>query len=249
MNAAIEIISVKALFTEALRESFDDLDIADKGATGYLADLLARFAATTEMLPEGVTGERLQSIAERMAEIQRSWSIDAEQFDPARELQIRRALADYTLFMSGFFWEAVKERSVTRHYVREGKRAYRFLAEYHRAQGQPDAALYQTLPASRPTPPSSATCGTSTSAPSSRRGRIPCSPGSFSSTRLRIVAPGQSQRPPTPAPVAHALEAKDVSVDAVSSRARETGDAQSGCSLSTRSRQAPSMVSSTVSAA
>src|SRR2546422_2596081 len=43
-----------------------------------------------------------------------------------------------------------------------------------------------------------------------------------SSTRLRIVAPGQSQRPPTPAPVAHALEAKDVSVDAVSSRARET---------------------------
>ena len=145
MNAAIEIISVKALFTEALRESFDDLDIADKGATGYLADLLARFAATTEMLPEGVTGERLQSIAERMAEIQRSWSIDAEQFDPARELQIRRSLADYTLFMSGFFWEAVKERSVTRHYVREGKRAYRFLAEYHRAQGQPDAALYQTL--------------------------------------------------------------------------------------------------------
>src|SRR5207249_2073521 len=111
MNAAIEIIPVKALFTEALRESFDDLDIADKGATGYLADLLARFAATTEMLPEGVTGERLQSIAERMAEIQRSWSIDAEQFDPARELQIRRALADYTLFMSGFFWEAVKERS------------------------------------------------------------------------------------------------------------------------------------------
>jgi len=147
MNAAIEIVPVRSLFTEALRESFDDLDIHDKGATGYLADLLVRFAAITEMLPEGVTGERLQSIAERMAEIQRSWAIDAGQFDPAREFGIRRALADYTLFMSGFFWEWVKARSVTRHYVREGKRAYRFVAEYHRAQGHAEAVLYQTLAA------------------------------------------------------------------------------------------------------
>ena len=145
MNAAIEIMPVKALFTEAVRESFDDLDIPDKGATSYLADLLVRFAATTEMLPAGVTGERLQSIADRMAEIQRSWSVDAGQFDPAREIQIRRALADYTLFMSGFFWESVKAGSLTRHYVREGKRAFRFVAEYHRAHGQAEASLYQTL--------------------------------------------------------------------------------------------------------
>jgi len=145
MNAAIEIIPVTSLFIEALRESFDDLDIPDRGATSYLADLLVRFAATTELLPEGVTGERLESIAERMAEIQRVWAIDAGRFDPARELHIRRALADYTLFMSGFFWESVKARSVTGHYVREGKRAYRFVAEYHHAQGHAEGALYQTL--------------------------------------------------------------------------------------------------------
>ena len=147
MDAAIEIIPVKTLFGEALRESFEDLDIPDKGATDYLADLLMRFAATTAMLPAGVAGERLESIADRVAEIQRSWSIDAEPFDPAREIQIRRGLADYALFMSGFFWESVKSQSVTRHYVREGKRAYRFLAEYHRAHGQAEARLYQTLAA------------------------------------------------------------------------------------------------------
>lgn len=145
MDAAIEIIPVKALFSEALRESFDDLDIPDKGATDYLANLLARFGATAELLPAGAAGERLESIADRVAEIQRSWSVDAGQFDPAREIQIRRGLADYTLFMSGFFWESVKDRSVTRHYVREGKRAYRFVAEYHRAHGHPEAQLYQTL--------------------------------------------------------------------------------------------------------
>ena len=145
MNAAIEIIPVKAVFTEALRESFDDLDIPDTGATSYLAELLVRFAATTEMVPIGMTGERLQSVADRIAEIQRSWSSEIGPFDPVREIQIRRALADYTLFMSGFFWESVKAQSITRHYVREGKRAYRFVAEYHRANGQPEAALYQML--------------------------------------------------------------------------------------------------------
>jgi len=35
MNAAIEIMPVKALFTEALRESFDDLDIPDKDAPTF----------------------------------------------------------------------------------------------------------------------------------------------------------------------------------------------------------------------
>jgi len=147
MDAAIEIIPVKAVFSQALRDSFDDLAIPDKGATDYLADLLGRFTATAEMWPAGVTGERLESIADRVAEIQRVWTLDAGRFDPAREVVVRRGLADFTLFMSGFFWEAVKARSVTRHYVREGKRGYRFVAEYYRVHEQPEAQLYQTLAA------------------------------------------------------------------------------------------------------
>jgi len=145
MDAPIEITPVKTLFSKVLRDSFEDLDIPAKGAADYLADLLARFATTDEMLPAGDAGQRLESLGERNAEIQRVWTIDAAQFDPAREVELRRNIADYTLFMSGFFWESVKSRSVTRHYVREGKRGYRFVAEYHRAHGQPEARLFQTL--------------------------------------------------------------------------------------------------------
>ncbi len=145
VGGTIEITPIETMFSEALRDSFKDLAIPDTGATGYLTDLLVRFAATSEMRPAGATGERLESIADRVAEIQRSWAIDAGHFDPAREIEIRRGLADYALFVSGFFWESVRERSVARHYMREGKRAYRFVAEYHRALGQPEARLYQTL--------------------------------------------------------------------------------------------------------
>ncbi len=145
VGGTIEITSIETLFSEALRDSFKDLAVPDTGATAYLTDLLVRFTAIGEMRPTGATGECLESIADRVAEIQRSWIIDAGHFDPAREIQIRRALADYALFVSGFFWESLRERSATRHYIREGKRGYRFVAEYHRALGQPEARLYQTL--------------------------------------------------------------------------------------------------------
>src|SRR5262249_1657301 len=81
----------------------------------------------------------------RVAEIQRAWTVDAHGFDPAREIVVRRGLADFTLFMSGFFWEAVKARSVTRYYVREGKRGYRFVAEYCPGHERPETPIYQTL--------------------------------------------------------------------------------------------------------
>jgi hypothetical protein len=136
---------VKSLFGEALRASFDDLAIADHGSTDYLASLLTRFAATVDLYPLAVTGARLESLADRLAEIQRSWRLDGRHFEPSRELEIRQGIGDFTLFMCGFFWERVKGHSVSRLYVREGKRAYRFLAEYHRAQARPEAHTFQAL--------------------------------------------------------------------------------------------------------
>ena len=136
---------VKSLFGEALRASFDDLAIADHGSTDYLAGLLTQFATTADLYPLAVTGARLESLADRLAEIQRSWRLDGRHFEPARELEIRQGIGDFTLFMCGFFWERVKSHSVSRSYVREGKRAYHFLAEYHRAQGRPEAQTFQAL--------------------------------------------------------------------------------------------------------
>lgn len=146
-QALIETIPVKSLFEQALKASFVDLDISDQGTTDYLADLLARVTASADLWPTGVTGTPLESLADRFAEIQRAWRIDGRHFDPAREVELRRGIGDYTLFMTGFFWERVKGDSMTRHLVREGKRAYRFVAEYHRAQGRPEARRFATLAA------------------------------------------------------------------------------------------------------
>ncbi|MGH7389796.1 MAG: hypothetical protein ACREM3_10105 [Candidatus Rokuibacteriota bacterium] len=144
---SIETTSVKALFDHALKASFGDLEISDRGTTDHLADLLVRFAAAGDLWPLGVTGSRLQSLADRVLEIQRSWQLDGRHFDPQREVALRQGIGDYTLFMTGFFWERVKAESVTRHYVREGKRAYRFVAACHRGQGRPEAVRFATLAA------------------------------------------------------------------------------------------------------
>jgi len=143
----IEATPIKTLFGDALRASFADLDISDRGTLDYLADLLARFAITGELYPLGVTGERLETVGDRLREIQRSWRLESRHFEPERELAIRRGIGDSTLFLAGFFWESVKSASVTRHFVREGKRAYRFLAEYHRAHGRAQARIFATLAA------------------------------------------------------------------------------------------------------
>ncbi len=145
--ATIETTPLKTLFAETVKASFADLDISDRGTTEPLADLLTRFVAVGDLWPLGVTGPRLESLADRVREIQRAWRLDGGHFDPKREVELRQGIGDYTLFMTGFFWEWVKSESVTRHYVREGKRAYRFVAEYHRAQGRPEAARFATLAA------------------------------------------------------------------------------------------------------
>lgn len=146
-QTVVETIPAKTLFEEALKASFGDLDISDRGTTDYLADLLARFVVAGDLWPLGVTGVRIESPADRVAEIQRSWQLDGGHFDPQREVELRRGIGDYTLFMTGFFWERVKSESATRHFVREGKRAYRFVAECHRAQGRPEAMRFATLSA------------------------------------------------------------------------------------------------------
>src|SRR5687767_6487407 len=99
MESLIETTPVKDLFRATLRASFNDLDIADHGTVDYLAELLARFAATADLYPLDVTGGRLESVADRLREIQRSWRLDGRHFEPGRELEIRRGIGDFTLFM------------------------------------------------------------------------------------------------------------------------------------------------------
>ncbi len=46
---------------------------------------------------------------------------------------------DYPLFMTGLFRECLEHLSVTRYYIREGRRSYRFVSEDDRADARPEA--------------------------------------------------------------------------------------------------------------
>ncbi len=122
-------------FESLVRRSLTDLQVPDDGAGDYLVGALARAAG----LP------RPASVAERLADIQRAWDPGVGSFDPRREVTLRRELGDHALVMTGFFWDALRERGTTRHHTRLGREAYRFVAEYHRALGDAEAALFRTL--------------------------------------------------------------------------------------------------------
>jgi hypothetical protein len=133
-------------FDRLVRMSFVDLRILSEPVADYLAALLSRFARTDQLyLQRGVTGDRLESVAGLLLEAERAWGFDQPDFNPFRECDVRRHIGDFTLFMTGIFREHVERRRSTGLYVREGKRAYRVVAEFERSALRPGAQIFQAL--------------------------------------------------------------------------------------------------------
>jgi hypothetical protein len=103
----------------------------------YLADLLTRFARTERLFPAGVAAPRLETVVDLLLEAQAAWDDAAAHFGPEREIDVRRHIGDYTLFMTGVFRERVERIASTGFYVSQGKRAYRFVSEHQRASARP----------------------------------------------------------------------------------------------------------------
>ena len=138
-------VDLRRFFDRAVQASFDDLAMRDEPVAGYLADLLTRFARTEHLFPTGVTMPRLESVVDLLLEAQAAWDDSAAHFGPEREISIRRHIGDYTLFMTGIFRDHVERLAVTDYYEDQGRRAYRFVWETARAEGEPDALVFQRL--------------------------------------------------------------------------------------------------------
>jgi hypothetical protein len=145
MDALVVSAGLKEFFAATIRESLEDLGRPAGAAGAYLVDLLVRFASADELRPRKPCGGRLDSYPDHVLAIERAWGVDGPGFDPTEEVRLRHHFADYALFMTGFFWDRMRSESVTRHYVGQGKRAYRFLAEYDRARGRVESTVYQAL--------------------------------------------------------------------------------------------------------
>jgi hypothetical protein len=133
-------------FARVTRSAFGDLTLDDAPAAAYLTDLLTRFARTEALAAVDVLpGRRLPTVVDALLEIQRVWEWEGARFDPGKERAVRRHIGDYTLFMTGLFREHVERLAVVDYYEAEGRRAYHFLAELGRAEGEPDASLFERL--------------------------------------------------------------------------------------------------------
>jgi hypothetical protein len=130
-------VELQRFFDRAVRSSFRDLAVHDEPVATYLADLLTRFARTERLFPAGVAAPRLETVVDLLLEAQAAWDDAAAHFGPEREIDVRRHIGDYTLFMTGVFRERVERIASTGFYVSQGKRAYRFVSEHQRASARP----------------------------------------------------------------------------------------------------------------
>ncbi len=139
------ISDLQRFFERAIRATFRDLVLADDPAVSYLADLLTRFARTENLHPRGTRLPRLETVVDLLIEASQAWSLDSPSFRPEHEVTVKRHLGDYTLFMTGVFPERVDRVASTGLYVTEGRRAYRFVAEYARASAGTPASIFRRL--------------------------------------------------------------------------------------------------------
>jgi hypothetical protein len=138
-------VELQRFFDRVIRASFHDLALDGDPVAPYLADLLTRFARTENLHPRAVTLPRLESVVDMMLEIQAVWQTDTPEFRPEHEVNVRRHIGDYTLFMTGIFPERVRREAGTSFYIAQGKRAYRFVSEHARASSRGGPAPYRRL--------------------------------------------------------------------------------------------------------
>jgi hypothetical protein len=137
-------VELRNFFEGAIRASFNDLALHDAPAAAYLADLLTRFARTENLYPRGLAMPRLDTVVDMLLDIQAAWE-DESHFSPEHEVNVRRHIGDYTLFMTGVFRERVERMASTRYYVSQGQRAYRFVSEHARSTARSAGPPYRRL--------------------------------------------------------------------------------------------------------
>ncbi|MBI2219471.1 MAG: hypothetical protein HYU51_19505 [Candidatus Rokubacteria bacterium] len=138
-------MDLRRFFDRAIRASFRDLALEDDPAAPYLADLLTRFARTDTLFQRGVTAPRLETVVDMLFEIQAVWRDDSPYFQPEREVEMRRHIGDFTLFMTGVFPERVERVASRGYYITQGKQAYRFVSEHDRATAKSGGPMFRRL--------------------------------------------------------------------------------------------------------
>lgn len=133
-------------FTRWLTAAFSDIQIFERNSVLYIAEILSRFA-NSDML------HRIQKLPHLKSNTVVEMLIQAEDrsrpsepgFDPFGERNIRKNVADYTLFMTGIFREHIEKHGILDFYFCEGRNSYKHVYEFDRNLAQPQAAIFDQL--------------------------------------------------------------------------------------------------------
>jgi len=141
MREEIAPESLKRFFRKWVRVAFGDLGLADEGIQIYVSDMLARFARTENLYRI----RNLHTVVEMLLEAEHYAHPGEPLFSPFQEREIRKHVADYTLFMTGIFREYVQRLGLMDLYIREGEKSYRDVYEFDRMLSRPEWVIFKTL--------------------------------------------------------------------------------------------------------
>jgi hypothetical protein len=131
-----------------VRRHFEEqLGYAEAGLTGYLGNMLARFARLDSLYRiRAQDGRRIHEVAEMLVE--GDVRLNATSFE--REREVHRHIGDYTLFWTGVFPESVPRlraasRDVFIDYVLQGKESYYIVSTFELGRHRDEAPLFRRL--------------------------------------------------------------------------------------------------------
>ena len=131
--------TLSQFFHRHIQHGFRRAGIGEPATVAYVSDLLARFARTEALYPLTDHEQRpLTALVQFLAE-QRA----AQEEDRAHEMIIVRHMAEYALFMSGFFRERLRSRGQLSYYADHGRSAFGQTADFERNSGR--ARVYWRL--------------------------------------------------------------------------------------------------------
>ncbi len=133
-------------FRHWLTAAFTDIQIFHRETVQYIAETLSRFTRTEKMHYIKRRPElNLKSVVDMLLEAECSSVPSEPEFDPFGERDIRKNVADYTLFMTGIFREHVEFLGIMDFYLQEGSKSYRQVYEFDKNLCQPQAGVFQQL--------------------------------------------------------------------------------------------------------
>lgn len=133
-------------FTRWLTAAFSDVQIFERSAVLYIAEILSHFANSEKLHKiQNMPQLKPNSVVEMLLQAEERSLPSESGFDPFGERNIRKHVADYTLFMTGIFREHIEGNGFLDFYLHEGRSSYKQVYEFDKSLSQPQAAIFDQL--------------------------------------------------------------------------------------------------------